>query len=62
MEASSDTSDQSDAVLIPEDTLQSLLGVTGLELRAETSDVANENGWTAMPTPDGHWLFKRKRS
>ena len=62
MEANSSSWDQSDSVLIPEDTLQSLLGVSGIELGVETSDVAKENGWTAMPTPDGHWLFKRNGS
>jgi len=51
---------QSDSVLIPENTLQSLLGVSGPDLSLETSHLANENGWTAKPTPDGYWLFERK--
>jgi hypothetical protein len=62
MEANSSSWDQSDSVLIPENTLQSLLGVSGLELSLETSHLANENGWTAKFTPDGHWLFERKGS
>ena len=62
MEASSDPSDQSDSVLIPEDTLQSLLGVSGTELSVETSQIADENGWTVLHTPDGHWQFVRKGS
>ena len=62
MEAISGSGDQSDSFLIPEDTLQSLLGMSGAELSLETLTVADENGWTAMPTPDGHWLFKRKVS
>jgi len=62
MEANSNSWDQSDSVLIPENTLQSLLGVSGPDLSLETSPVASENGWTAKLTPDGPWLFERKGS
>jgi len=62
MEANSGSRDQSDSVLIPENILQSLLGVSGPDLTLETSQLANENGWTAKLTPDGHWLFERKDS
>jgi hypothetical protein len=62
MEANSGSWDQSDSVLIPESILQSLLGVSGPDLCLETSHLANENGWTAKLTPDGHWLFERKGS
>jgi hypothetical protein len=62
MEANSGSCDQSDCVLISENILQSLLGVSGPDLSLETSHLANENGRTANPTPDGHWLFERKRS
>jgi hypothetical protein len=51
---------QSDSVLIPENTLQSLLGVSGPDFCLETSHLADENGWTAKLTPHGHWLFERK--
>jgi hypothetical protein len=61
MEAISGSWDQSDPVLIPENTLQSLLGVSGPDLILETAHLANENGWTARLTPDGHWLFERKQ-
>jgi len=60
MEAHSNSWDQSDAVLIPENTLQSLLGVSGPVLSMETSRLANENGWTAKLAPGGYWLFERK--
>ena len=60
MEAMSGSWDQSDSVLIPENTLQSLLGVSGPDLSSEASQVADENGWTAKLTPNGHWLFERK--
>ena len=62
MEANFGSWDQSDSVLIPENTLQSLLGVSGPDLSLETSHLAHENGWTAKLTPDGHWLFERKGS
>jgi len=62
MVASPDSSDQSDSVLIPEDTLQSFLGVSGNDLSVETSQLADENGWTVTHTPDGHWQFVRKGS
>jgi len=62
METDSGRWDQSDSVLIPENTLQSLLGVSGPDLRLETSHLANENGWTATRTTDGHWQFERKGS
>jgi hypothetical protein len=54
MEANSSSWDQSDSVLIPENILLSLLGVSGTELSLETSQLAHENGGIAMPTPDGH--------
>jgi len=62
MEASSDSPDQSDSVLIPEETLQSLLGVSGTDLSSEASHVADENGWTVTHTSDGQWQFVRKGS
>jgi hypothetical protein len=62
MEANSGRWDQSDAALIPENILQSLLGVSGLELSLETSHLANENGWKATRTPDDHRLFEREGS
>ena len=62
MEANSSSWDQSDSVLIPESILQSLLGVSGPDLSLETSRLADENGWTAKLTPDGHWLFERNNS
>jgi len=40
--------------------LKSLLGVSGIDLISETSQVADENGWTVKPASDGYWLFKRK--
>jgi hypothetical protein len=62
MDAASSSWDQTDSVLIPENILQSLLGVSGPELILEASHLANENGWTARLTPEGHWLFERKNS
>ena len=60
METISSSWDEPDSVLIPDDTLQSLLGVSGPDLSVETSRVANENGWTVKHTPDGQWQFVRK--
>jgi len=60
MEVSSSSRDQSDSVLIPVDTLQSFLGTNSTDISVEASQLADENGWTAMPAPDGHWLFERK--
>jgi hypothetical protein len=60
MEANSGSWDPSDSVLVPEDTLQALLGVSGPDLSSETCHLANENGWTAKLTTDGRWLFERK--
>jgi hypothetical protein len=54
MEANSGNCDQSDSVLVPEDTLQALLGVSGSDLSSETCHLANENGWPAKLTPDDH--------
>jgi len=51
-----------DSVFIPESTLQTFLGVSGADLRSEAARLANENGWTAKPAPDGRWLLKRKYS
>jgi hypothetical protein len=62
MEAITSSGDQPDPVLIPENILQSLLGVSGPDLTLETSQLANENGWVATPTPDHQWLFERKGS
>jgi hypothetical protein len=62
MDAISGSGDQFDSVLIPEDTLQSLLGVSGADLGLETAHLANENGWKATRTPDDHWLFEREGS
>jgi len=62
MEANSGSWDQPDSVLVPENTLQALLGVSGPDLSSETSCLATENGWTAKLTPDGNWLFERKGS
>jgi hypothetical protein len=52
--------DESESILVPEDILKSLLGVSGIDLISETSQVADENGWTVKPASDGYWLFKRK--
>ena len=52
--------DEPDSILVPEEVLKSLLGVSGNDLITETSQVANENGWTVKPTSNGHWVFKRK--
>jgi hypothetical protein len=52
--------DESDSILVREDTLKSLLGVSGVDLISETSHVADENGWTVKPASDGYWLFKRE--
>ena len=60
MEANYGSWDEPDSVLIPEDILQSFLGVSGPDLSVETYHVANENGWTASLRPDHHWLFERK--
>ena len=65
MEANSSNRDeltQSDSVLIPESTLQSLLGVSGADLGLEAFRLATENGWTVSLTSDNHWLFERKVS
>jgi hypothetical protein len=62
MEANSGSWDQPDSVLVPENTLQALLGVSGPDLSSETSHLAKENGWTAKLAPDGQWLFERKGS
>ena len=62
MEANYGSWDEPDSVLIPEDILQSFLGVSGPDLSVETSRIANENGWTVKHTPDGHWQFMRKGS
>ena len=62
MEANSGSCDEPDSVFIPEDTLQSFLGVSGPDLGIETSRVANENGWTVKHASDGHWQFERKGS
>jgi len=50
----------SDSVLIPENTLQSFLGVSGADLSVEAYLLANENGWIATHTPDHQWLFERE--
>jgi hypothetical protein len=53
---------QSESVLIPESTLRSFLGVSSTDLSSEVSYLADENGWIAKLTSDGHWLFERKGS
>jgi hypothetical protein len=53
---------QSDSVLIPESTLEAFLGASSTDLSLEASQLANENGWTATRTPDGHWQFEREGS
>ena len=60
MEANSSSRNQSDSVLIPVGTLQSFLGANSTDISVEAFQLADENGWTAKPAPDGHWLFERK--
>ena len=52
--------DESDSILVPEEVLKSLLGVSGVDLMSEAVEVADENGWTVKPASEGYWLFKRK--
>jgi len=62
MEANSSSREQDDSVLIPESTLEAFLGASSTDLSLEASQLANENGWTATRTPDGHWQFEREGS
>ncbi len=65
MEANSSNKDeriQPDALLIPEETLQSFLGTIRTDLSLEASQVANANGWTASLMADRQGLFERKVS
>ena len=58
MDAISGSWDKPDPVLIPENILQSLLGVSGHDLSFEAIRLAYENRRIAKLTPDGNWLFE----
>jgi hypothetical protein len=60
MDAISGSWDKLDPVLIPENTLRSLFGVSGHDLSFEAIRLAYENGRLAKLTPDGHWLFEQE--
>lgn len=50
----------SDSVLMPENTLLLLLGISRDELPEVASSLAEKNDWTVMQTKDRCWHFQAK--